>query len=435
MNNYPHIVARALNRPLLVEPGYARVFFSALAPRLQIDTLTTVEQETLDGNAMAGALKAYDRASGWRAYQVVNGVAVIPVNGTLVHKNMALNPVSGMQGYDGIEAKLDGALADPEVRGILFDMNTPGGEVSGVHDLAAKITASTKPVWAHANELAASAGYWIASAADRVVLSETAEVGSIGVLMAHADYSKALQDDGINVTLIHAGAHKVDGNPYEPLPEDVRDTFKAEIEELRSLFAQAVATGRARTDGGRGMSVQAVLDTEARIYRGQQAVEAGLADAVMPFSEALDAFSRQLSTRSRIMSIEQARADAPGADVIARADASRMAEQAREEGVRAGAEAGASAERERIAAILGHAEAAGRQNSARTLALTPGMSPETAATLLAGLPVEGAGRSLEQLAETANVRHDASSSSSEAKGADFKQRTAELWKAHGHRAA
>jgi signal peptide peptidase SppA len=425
MKIYPHIAARALNRPLLLEPGYARFFFAALSPRLNIASLVLPTGETFDRTAMAGSLVAFDAARGYRAYDVQNGIAVIPVDGTLVHKNDALSPVSGLQGYDGIEAKLAGALEDPEVRGIMLDLNSPGGEVSGVKDLATKIAASTKPVWAHANELAASAAYWLASAADRVILSETAEVGSIGVLMAHADYSEQLKDEGVKVTLIHAGDNKVDGNPYEPLPEAVRASFQADIEDLRTLFAQSVAQGRK-------MDVKAVLDTQARVYRGSAAVDAGLADAVMPFADALQAFSTSLSnaggrtTGSRLMSIPNARADQPGNDLIASADALRMAEEARGEGIAAGA----TAERERIAAILNHAEATDRAASAKTLALTPGMTPETAAGLLAGFPkVTPQGRTLEQLAEAANIAPDGATAEEQKK--NFTGHAAALWKQHG----
>lgn len=428
MKIYPHIAARALNRPLLLEPGYARFFFAALSPRLNIGSLVLPTGEAFDRAAMAGSLVAFDATHGYRAYDVQNGIAVIPVDGTLVHKNEALNPVSGLQGYDGIEAKLAGALADPDVRGIMLDVNSPGGEVSGVKDLATKIAASTKPVWAHANELAASAAYWLASAADRVILSETAEVGSIGVLMAHADYSEQLQEEGVKVTLIYAGDNKVDGNPYEPLPEAVRASFQSDIEDLRMLFAQSVAQGR-------NLDVQAVLDTQARTYRGAAAIDAGLADAVMPFSDALQAFSTSLSsaggrtTGSRLMSTHGTRADQPGNDMIASADALRMAEEARVEG----AVAGANAERDRISAILNHAEATDRAASAKTLALTPGMTPDTVAGLLAGFPkVTPQGRTVEQLAEAANIALDGATA--EDTKANFGARAAALWKQHGNAA-
>lgn len=426
MKSYPHIAARALNRPLLLEPGYARFFFAALSPRLNIGELVLPTGEALDRPAIVGSLSAYDPTRGYRAYDVQNGVAVIPVDGTLVHKNAALNPVSGMQGYDGIEAKLAGAMADPEVRGIMLDINSPGGEVSGVKDLATKISASTKPVWAHANELAASAAYWLACAADQLIVTETAEVGSVGVLVAHADHSEQMKDDGVKVTLIHSGANKVDGNPYEPLPDGVRDQWQAQIDDLRGMFASAVAAGR-------GMDVQAVLDTEARLYRGAAAVSAGLADAVMPFSDALTEFSITLSgkggtsNRSVLMSTQGARADVPGQDVVLATEAMRLAEEARAEGITAGA----NAERARIASILQHAEATDRGESAATLALTPGMTPETAGALLATFPKTAAGgRTVAELAEAAKVQADHAGGVVEKKQA-FAESAVALWKKHG----
>ncbi|WP_345815280.1 S49 family peptidase [Paraburkholderia sp. PREW-6R] len=389
----------------------------------------TPSGETLEGSAIAGSLTAYDASRGYRAYDVQNGIAIIPVDGTLVHKNASLDPVSGMQGYDGIEAKLAGAMADPDVRGIMLDINSPGGEVSGVNDLAAKIASSAKPVWAHANELAASAAYWLASAADRVIVTETAEVGSIGVLVAHADYSEQLKDEGVKVTLIHAGANKVDGNPYEPLPAAVRDEWQAEIENLRALFASSVAAGR-------GIDVQTVLNTEARTYRGSAAVSAGLADAVMPFSDALNVFSTQLSrpggTQGSVrMNMPNAGAPAPAQDMISASEAMRLAEEARAEGMRAGAET----ERARISAILEHAEAADRSAQARTLALTPGMTPETAASLLATFPKTAAtGRSLAELAVAAGVEAEAEGRGTVDPKRARIQGASALWKSHGKRA-
>ncbi|QCP50165.1 S49 family peptidase [Trinickia violacea] len=426
MKSYPHIAARALNRPLLLEPGYARFFFAALSPRLNISELVLPSGESLEGQAIAGVLNAYDPSRGYRAYDVQGGVAVIPVDGTLVHKNAALDPVSGLQGYDGIEAKLAGALADPEVRGIMLDINSPGGEVSGVKDLATKIADSSKPVWAHANELAASAAYWLASAADRLIVTQTAEVGSVGVLVAHADYSKQLEDDGVKVTLIHSGANKVDGNPYEPLPDGVRDRWQGELDQLRMLFASSVADGRK-------MDVQSVLSTEARLYRGGAAVDAGLADAVMPFSDAINEFSTTLSRLggtskgSVLMSTQGARADAQGQDVMLAAEALRLAEESRAEGFKAGADA----ERARISAILQHAEAADRGESAVTLALTPGMTPETAGALLATFPKAATGaRTVAELADAAGVKADLASNMGDKKNA-FAEQSAMLWKRFG----
>ncbi|EEY8413100.1 S49 family peptidase, partial [Escherichia coli] len=156
--------------------------------------------------------------------QVMNGIAVLPVSGTLVSRTRALQPYSGMTGYNGIIARLQQAASDPMVDGILLDMDTPGGMVAGAFDCADIIARvrDIKPVWALANDMNCSAGQLLASAASRRLVTQTARTGSIGVMMAHSNYGAALEKQGVEITLIYSGSHKVDGNPYSHLPGDVR---------------------------------------------------------------------------------------------------------------------------------------------------------------------------------------------------------------------
>jgi ClpP class serine protease len=130
-----------------------------------------------------------------------------------------------------------------------------------------------KPVHAFVAEHALSAGYVLASQADRIILPRTGAVGSIGVVALHTDMSGALDQKGIAVTLIHAGSHKIDANPYQPLPEAVHDQMQRELEVVRFLFAETVATGR-----GERLTQTAALATEAAVFRGADAIAAGLAD-------------------------------------------------------------------------------------------------------------------------------------------------------------
>jgi ClpP class serine protease len=130
-----------------------------------------------------------------------------------------------------------------------------------------------KPVQAFVAEHALSAGYVLASQADRIVLPRTGAVGSIGVVALHTDMSGALDQKGIAVTLIHAGSHKIDANPYQPLPEAIHDQMQRELEVVRFLFAETVAAGR-----GDRLTQSAALATEAAVFRGAEAIAAGLAD-------------------------------------------------------------------------------------------------------------------------------------------------------------
>ncbi|HYW57687.1 MAG TPA: S49 family peptidase [Polaromonas sp.] len=402
---YQHIMARALNRPLLLEPGYARVFFSGLGPRFNIAELNDVDGNKLDKAAQVELAAGYlprvidpwtgaDKTD--ESYPVLNGIAVIDVSGSLVHNGGYVGSKSGCMGYDGIQAQLESAEDNGKVKGIMLRFDSPGGEVSGVQALATVIGECQKPVWGHANEQAASAACWLISACDRVMLAETAEIGSIGVVMGHCDYSEMLAAEGLKVTLIHAGAHKVDGNPYEPLPADVLASFQGELDELRLLFATAVATGR-------GIETSQVLATEARMYRGQAAVDQGLADSVMSFDDAMASFSATVGqtgnfTKGKTMTPKVNTSASPNAGennstITPEAHTAALATAHAEghaEGVSEGVTQGAAAERARISAILTHENAAGREATAREFALGTDMTAESAIKVLASVP-KGAG--------------------------------------------
>ncbi|ADE85165.1 capsid protein [Rhodobacter capsulatus R121] len=215
-------------------------------------------------------------------------MAVIEIAGTLVHRGAWIGQSSGLTSYEGIAAQLQAAVADPAIRGIALDIDSFGGEVAGAFDMADRIRAARaqKPVQAFVADHALSAAYALASQAGRIILPRTGAVGSIGVVAMHSDMSGALDQKGIAVTLIHAGARKVDANPYQPLPETIRARIAGELEDLRQLFAETVAEGR-----GRRLDTSRALDTEAAVFRGEAAVFAGLADEVADPVTAFCAFA------------------------------------------------------------------------------------------------------------------------------------------------
>ncbi|WP_172751201.1 S49 family peptidase [Ensifer sp. LCM 4579] len=170
----------------------------------------------------------------------------------------------------------------------MLEIDSPGGEAAGCFDCADFIrdasAASGKPVWAHANEVACSGGYALASAASQIWVARTSEVGSIGVIGAHVDQSEADKKAGVKWTFIIAGEHKAEGNSHEPLNDGALARFQADVDHLMDMFVGTVAQNR-------GMTTQEIRDTKADIYRGALAVEAGLADEVGTFDEALEAFA------------------------------------------------------------------------------------------------------------------------------------------------
>lgn len=301
---HAQIAARAFNTPLLVEPSKAMAFLSGLGPRIlgrRVELAEGVDSE--DGAAslparagiLAGNLTERLQQHGNAPYPVVDGIAVIEISGVLIHRGGWIGQSSGQTSYEGITAQIEAAARDPSVRAVALEIDSFGGEVAGVFDLADQIRAlrRNKPVWAFVAEHAFSAGYALASQADRILLPRTGAVGSIGVVVMHADLSDQLDQDGVRITLIHSGQHKVDGNPYEPLPESVRDDIQREIDVLRLLFSETVAAGRA----GR-LSQDAALATEAAIYRGTDAVTAGLADEVIDLTRGFARFRENLSAPS-----------------------------------------------------------------------------------------------------------------------------------------
>ncbi len=296
--NLPRLMSRVFNVPLAIFPPKAEVIVAALAQRIGIARLDGL-QASLAGEEFERVRQAAVESglpAPRKAYTMVGGVAVVPVEGTLVAKLGGLDPWSGMTGYDQIRLKVALAIEDPDVKAILLDIDSPGGEVSGCFDLADMIHAArgAKPIWAVLSEMACSAAYAIASAAERVAMPRTGLAGSIGVVMMHVDWSEALAESGIKVTLIHAGAHKVDGNPYEKLPAAVRDALAADCEACRRLFAATVARNR-------GLGVDAVLKTEAQVYGGiataalPSALDVRLVDAIEPNDRTLMALLRKVS--------------------------------------------------------------------------------------------------------------------------------------------
>lgn len=373
----------------MMEPARAKTFFSGIASRIGINNLYDLSGEVLDREKLRIRADSFSPSPNRdRPYRVENGVAVIPVDGTLVNKFGHLKPYSGMTGYDGILARGHQAFSDPEVKGILLDNDTPGGDVSGCFDCVQSLrkmaTSANKPLWSLAYDMNCSAGMALASAADRRLTTSTGMVGSIGVIMAHASYEKKLAEDGIDVTLIYAGAHKADGNPYENLSKEVYARFLEQTESLRQEFAQLVA-------GNIGLSLEQVLATEARSYRGADAVNVGLADEVVNGNEAVQIFSEYLSTQGKTISLGvnmSNKVEQPTATTQASSAETSKAgvEDAQANSTETNETLKASAkaeERTRIGAIIGCDEAKGREKLANHFATQTDMSVEAAKAALA----------------------------------------------------
>lgn len=289
------ILAEIVNRPLLAAPLQARFYLGYLASRRGIDGVlidgATGQEEQL--SALSASSSRYGVSefgrivpAGWNS-----GIATIEVTGALAHRTRQIQPVSGMVGYDSLGIQLDAALANNAVKGILLDEHCFGGQAFGCFDFAMRVREARKhkPVWAIADEVAYSAAYAIASQADRVIVTPRGGVGSVGVVVMHADFSEALEKEGIKVTFIHAGAHKVDGNPYQPLPATVRDEIQREVDADYKIFTALVADGN-------GIPLADVVATEARCLNAGEALEIGFVDAIQTPDDAFNEFAEYLSS-------------------------------------------------------------------------------------------------------------------------------------------
>lgn len=292
MTGLPHLAARWVGTPLAMHPGKADIMARAFGGRVLGQPVAQVN----GGEPMAALLidpMAETEPDYVRPF-ITNSVAIIAIEGVLCAKGKWVGKNSGETSYEGIMAQVAMARQDPMVRGVVLEVDSPGGEVSGMFACARAIhaLAQEKPVLAILSDMACSAGYALASAANAIIIPDTGCAGSIGVIALHASYAGMLEREGVEITILKAGARKADLNPYEALPTDVRDRYLADLEGLREKFAATVALHR-----GARLDLAAAMATEAETYTGQAAVDAGLADAVADPQEALAAFIADINSQ------------------------------------------------------------------------------------------------------------------------------------------
>lgn len=215
-----------------------------------------------------------------------SGIAVLPLYGVVTQRGNMVDDISGpgSTSTQQFTSALRQVLADDTVGQILIDIDSPGGSVYGVAELASEIVKARaqKPVVAVANSLAASAAYWIGCSASEFYVTPGGEVGSIGVWQAHFDYSKALEEEGVKTTLVSAGKFKVEGNPYVPLDPEAQAFMQSRVEDYYNAFIQAVAVGR-------GVSVDDVRNGmgEGRVLGADAALAQRMVDGIASFDDVL----------------------------------------------------------------------------------------------------------------------------------------------------
>jgi signal peptide peptidase SppA len=276
MNN-SYILRAVMETPWAILPAKLAVILEVAQRHAAGERLTAEEIQA----QVNGAQRPPDRSAG--------SVAVLPLFGTLIPRANLITESSGGTSAERYGKAFRAALADTNVGAIVLDVDSPGGAVPGIEELSADIfkARGQKPIVAVANHLAASAAYWIATAADELVVSPSAEVGSIGVFAAHEDFSQALEQAGIKVSLIAAGKFKVEGNPYEPLGDEARAAIQSRVDEYYDSFVKAVARNR-------GVGVSDVREGfgEGRVVGAKEAVKLGMADRIGTLDETIARLAR-----------------------------------------------------------------------------------------------------------------------------------------------
>jgi len=320
------------------------------------------------------------------------GVMIVPVVGGLIHRGDQLDAMSGAQSYTHLNNVIMRALRMDEVKGILLDIDSPGGEAGGCFELADSLLDARrggKPIWGIANTQACSAAYLILASCTKAFVTQSGHAGSIGVCLLHMDISKAMQQAGVAATFVYAGAHKIDGNPFEKLSKEVKADLQASIDASYTLFVDAVAERRP-------MKADAVRATEARVYRAEEAASLGLVDGVQSLEATLLAFEKKLGgpTGTRITHHQS---DEENMTTAVPTAAPGISPEAHAQAVAEARELGRKDGRGEAAKILGLPGADKRPKMATMLAGDPDISPDKAEKLLAASPEETGGGKLDRL--------------------------------------
>ena len=387
-------LAKLNNEPTLVAPESQDWFAACI--RAADEALTGLNADFAGDADDPQMSEDFWEVSDWRArvrpYNVKNGILHIDVKGVLL-KGFPYQFGYFATGYEYIWEAFKRGMGDTDVKAIAFDIDSPGGMVNGCFDCVDKMfdIRDRKPVHAYANEHAYSAAYAIASVAQNgITVARSGGVGSVGVVTMHIDQSAMMESVGLKVTYVHAGKHKVDGNPFEALPDDVKARMQERINALYDEFVSTVARNRS-------MDERVIRSTEALTFTAQEAVSNGMADAIGSFDDAVAALAAEHSKNEGdyAMSKETDKENA-AVDTAATQEALN---QRFEDGKAEGQAEGAQIERGRINTILSTDAGKVRPKAALSAALKTNMTAEEAESFLADLPEESTLKVLDQGSE------------------------------------
>ncbi len=275
--HYPHLARAVYETPWAIQPAKLDEILAFMATKLRGDDVPPDDVE---------AISAAARRPG--PYRMSGSIAVLPIVGTIIPRAGGLSAMSGATSIQRFRASFRAALEDDRVSAIVLDVDSPGGMVDGVPELADEIYAARgkKPIIAQANTFIASAAYWLASQADELVVSRSSEVGSIGVVMMHSNWGEHYAKAGVEITYVATPRYKTEGNPHESLSEETRAHLQSQINTYYGMFVNAVARGR-------GVAVATVREEfgEGRMVLANDAVRRGMADRVATMRQTIGRLS------------------------------------------------------------------------------------------------------------------------------------------------
>ena len=293
MDKYKNVAARFFNQPW------------AIMQEKLTEIAAFVELKMNGGNVSEESIKAL--MGGQRSSEVVKAgaVAVLPIYGVIAPKADLMSQISGGVSIQRLTERFRTLVNDPNVGAIILDIDSPGGSVEGLSEFADEVFAArgTKKIVAISNFLAASAAYWIGTAADEFVASVTARVGSVGVFIEHMDLSKKAEAEGVAVTQISAGKFKTEGSKFEPLTEEATAHLQEMVDAYYDMFVSAIARNR-------GVDKSAVTSGfgEGRVLLAEMALKENMIDGIETLDQLIERLSMPDEQNSR------ARAEAQAAD-------------------------------------------------------------------------------------------------------------------------
>lgn len=279
------ILAAMLREPWAIEPW-------KLAELIEVVVMAIEHPEPFAEIMARNITKQRERETS----RMDGAVFIAPLHGTIANRMNMMDAASGGTSSEMFGQQFSAAVKSPAVKAIVLDVDSPGGMVAGTDELSSLIHSARgqKPIIAHVNSRAASAAYWIASAADEIVVSPSASVGSIGVLTAHDDVSKAMERMGIQRTVIASSKYKAEGHPWAPLDEVALAHIKKSVDRAHQSFVKAVARNRKTTQSNVSENFG-----QGRMVDAEDAIAAGMADSIGTLDQTLARFGASLPAPSQ----------------------------------------------------------------------------------------------------------------------------------------